>query len=143
MTDPKKIIRDLEDIISKNISSMDIPVVKGNTIRIRHIVIRPKKTGEWLLVDSKENKTIITMFSKIGAIAFAKAYIASIHTKFVEKLDKQLEKEYNDSVFYAHNLKKTTDIMKKDIIRCRFEVSQQKIDSARSALDNFIMDHIN
>lgn len=139
MNPNEKIIKELEQIIAKNIDAVDIPYVKGNTIRIRNIIIRPKKDGEWLLVDCKENKTITTTFTKIGAVAFAKAYLKSIDTKFVERLDKTIEKNYFDSYFYSHSLQ-TADDAKKDILECRLELSQEAMDIAKKVLDKFIME---
>lgn len=142
MENPKQIIDELEYIIQKNLLDIDIPLVKGNVIRIRHLIIRMKKDGEWIVIDSKENKTITALFSKIGAVAFAKAYLACIDTKVVERFDKQIEKEYNDSLFYVNTIKKTTDLNKKEVLQCRFNISRQKIDYARTVLDNFIMEQI-
>jgi hypothetical protein len=54
----------LNILFKKNLLDIDIPLVKGNVIRIRHLIIRMKKDGEWIVIDSKEIKLLLLCLVK-------------------------------------------------------------------------------
>lgn len=134
-------IDDLQNIFNKKIPDLAIPYVNGNIIRIKHMLIRPSKIHGYVIIDTDQNKTVATTFSKIAAIATVKAYIKGISYKKFIIFDGIIEKNYNDGQFYRYNINKTNNIHKKYALKSRFEISQQKIDVAKRALDDFILDN--
>ena len=65
------IINDLEEIVNKGLEDSAIPYKKGNSIRIKHIVVRKSPKG-YLIYDAKENRQVVRTFFKSSAIAIAK-----------------------------------------------------------------------
>jgi hypothetical protein len=132
-------VRDLEEIVSKNVDKFKFPEIKGNAIRIGHLLIRNSKQNGYIVVDTKINKTVETAYSKRGAIAIALANIKNKNYKEILYYDSVIEKNVNDSQFYFHTIENSNELSKKQAILNRFEDSKNKIDWARRALDNYIL----
>jgi len=132
------IVKSLEELINNNINEIDFPHVKGNSIRIKHMVVRKSPKG-FLVYDTKDNKQIARLFCKASAIALAKscAQGKSLLTEIVT-LDKNIEKFYNDCVFYKHTIIKTKDPIRRDIFEIRFDEAKFQTNNAKSALDKII-----
>lgn len=135
-------VRDLEEIVSKNIDSHKFPEIQGNSIRIGHFLIRNSKQHGHVVIDTKTNKTIETAYSKRGAIAIALAQLKNKNYKDVLYFDSIIEKNANDSLFYFHNIKNSNQDLKKQSLLNRFEESKNKIEWARQALDDYILGDI-
>ena len=120
----------LENLINNKLKEYPLPVVKGNSIRIRNYVVRFSKiqAGKF--------------FAKTSAIAFAKVN-ANDETgslvRTVEKLDDILSKHYQDCVFYNHGMKRTTDGSKYDVLETRFDISYSLAQDAKDQLDELIL----
>ena len=81
-------------------------------------------------------KFVAETFTKLAALTLAKHNFDE-HTKiYVCKLDKNIEKHYNDCVFYKHSIKKTKDKWKEDLLETRLDISSAKIDNAVEELVN-------
>jgi hypothetical protein len=132
-------VRDLEKIVSKNVDKFKFPELKGNSIRIGHLLIRNSKHNGYVVVDTKINKTVETAYSKRGAIAIALANIKNKNYKEILYYDSVIEKNANDSHFYFYVIQNSNELSKKQAILNRFEESKNKIDWARRALDNYIL----
>ena len=65
----EKIAADLEEIVNKGLDDFPIPFVKGNSIRIKHIVIRKSPKG-YLIYNTKDNSQIARAFFKSTAFVF-------------------------------------------------------------------------
>ncbi|MGY8864746.1 MAG: hypothetical protein ACKVJK_03850 [Methylophagaceae bacterium] len=133
----------LENLINNKLKEYPLPVVKGNSIRIRNYVVRfSKKAGAWLVYDVAENIQAGKFFAKTSAIAFAKVH-ANDETgslvRTVEKLDDILSKHYQDCVFYNHGMKRTTDGSKYDVLETRFDISYSLAQDAKDQLDELIL----
>jgi hypothetical protein len=129
---------ELEDIINAKIKYYKIPATKGSSIRISHFVIRPSKKHGYLVIDTETNKTLTSTFSKIGAVAVAKAKLDNKTINDIIHYDSVLEKNYNDLFFYNHILETTEDEQRQETIKCRLEISSEKIENAKRVLDNII-----
>ena len=66
-----ELIDDLEEIVNKGLEDSAIPHARGNSIRIKHIVVRKSPKG-YLIYDAKENRQVTRTIFKTTAIAIAK-----------------------------------------------------------------------
>jgi hypothetical protein len=132
------LINSLEEIINEGIEQMVLPYKKGNSIRIKHMIIRKSNAG-WLVYDSKCNLQIAKLFSKSSAIALAKGIAQKKDVlNQVQYADQVIKKNYIDCIFYKNILKKTNDSQRKAVTEIRCEVSLQNAQSARKSLDSII-----
>jgi len=132
------LINSLEEIINEGIEQMVLPYKKGNSIRIKHMIIRKSNAG-WLVYDSKCNLQIAKLFSKSSAIALAKGIAQKKDVlNQVQYADQVIKKNYIDCIFYKNILKKTNDSQRKAVIEIRCEVCLQNAQSARKSLDSII-----
>lgn len=67
----EKLLNDLEEIVNRGLEDSAIPMAKGNSIRIKHVVIRKSPKG-YLIYDSKENRQVTRTYFKTTAVAIAK-----------------------------------------------------------------------
>lgn len=134
----EKLLNDLEEIVNKGLEDSAIPHSRGNSIRIKHIVVRKSPKG-YLIYDSKENKQVVRVYFKSSAVAIAKnlAQNNDIITEIVA-FDDSMLKHYNDAVFYKHAIRNTTDDAKKEIRETRLDVAIQESQRVRSLLDHYI-----
>lgn len=142
MKNLEQALTELESIIEVKIKDYLIPETKGNSIRIDKVVIRPSKNHGFVLVDTKNNKTITTTFSKVGALAVAKAYAKSKPWKTLLHYDKVIEKNYNDSAFYKNIIDNTDNENRRQAMESLLEITTDKIDNAKRVLDGFILSDI-
>jgi hypothetical protein len=133
---------ELEKLIDVKIKDYSIPETKGDTIRINHILIRPSKNQGYVVIDTKNNKSITTTFSKVGAVAVAKAYLKSLPIIKFTNLDSTIEKHVNDSWFYSNIINKTDDAIRRNTLESRLEFAKCKINYAKDSLDQFILNDI-
>ena len=128
----------LEELINENIDKEAIPHVKGNSIRIKNIVVRKSKAG-WLIYDTDTNTQLSRMFCKSSALAYANVVAKGINTtKRVLELDKLIQKHYNDCIFYLHTLRITKDATRKEVARTRYDISYLETRKAAKDLEHFI-----
>ena len=128
----------LEDLINSNIDKANLPYVKGNSIRIKNIVIRKSKLG-WLVYDTETNLRVGCFFCRSSALAYANSLVKGRqYSNKIKELDHFIEKHYNDCVFYLHTLKQTKDATKKEVARIRYDISYAETKKAAKDLERFI-----
>ena len=129
----------LETLIDSNIDKASLPYVKGNSIRIKHIVIRKNKIG-WLLYDTDTNTQIAQFFCRSSALAYANVVLKKrASLKQVFELDKTIEKHYNDCMFYLHTMKVTKDETRREAVKTRYDISYATTRKATKDLERIIM----
>lgn len=134
----KDIVKLLEEIINQNLNDLDLPHVKGNSIRIRHMVVRKSPKG-YLVYNTKDNVQVARTFCKTSAIAIARTCAqGKNYVKEIMRYDQIIEKNYNDSIFYKNTLRRTKDEFKKDVIEIRFWDARDRTLAAKESLDNII-----
>ena len=134
----EKLIHDLEEIVNRGLEDSAIPVARGNSIRIKHIVVRKSPKG-YLIYDAKENKQVVRTYFKTTAVAIAKNLAQGIDiTEKAMVFDDLMLKHYNDAVFYKNSIRKTTDEFKRDIREARLDIAIQESQRVRSLLDRYI-----
>jgi len=134
----EKLVNDLEEIVNRGLEDSAIPVARGNSIRIKHIVIRKSPKG-YLIYDAKENRQVVRTYFKTTAVAIAKnlAQGNDITSKVME-FDETMLKHYNDAVFYKHSMRKSKDPFKIEVQRTRLDVAIHESRRLRSLLDRYI-----
>tara|TARA_B100000683_G_C12447712_1_gene538798 strand:+ start:395 stop:823 length:429 start_codon:yes stop_codon:yes gene_type:complete len=136
----KELIQALKDLVDSQID-IPIPYAKGNSIRLKHIIIRKHRNG-YRIFDLNTNKIIANTFSKTGAVAIAKCVVDKQEQKVKEilGLDQDLAKFYNDAVFYKHTIEHTTDDLRRDAAFTRFEIANDKAMQIKYSIESFIYD---
>tara|TARA_B100000780_G_C21126633_1_gene457401 strand:- start:1954 stop:2376 length:423 start_codon:yes stop_codon:yes gene_type:complete len=137
--DNKLLINELEAIINKSFEDFPFPYVKGNSIRIGKMVIRKSKHG-YLVYNTELNKQAGHTFSKASAIALAKNVVDNKQdaSDDILKIDKVIEKNYMDSVYFKNSYEKSNDDFRKDVLSIRLDVALSRTEQACSLLDNYI-----
>ena len=134
----ENLLHDLEEIVNRGLEDSAIPHARGNSIRIKHIVVRKSPKG-YLIYDAKENKQVVRTYFKTTAVAIAKNLAQGIDiTETAIECDELMLKHYNDAVFYKHSIRKTDDEVKKDIREARLDIAIQESQRVRSLLDHYI-----
>jgi len=141
----KQLINQLQKIIEANIDPSMFPYVKGNSIRIGHIVIRKNRKG-YMVFDSKNKEHIDTTFSKTAAVALAKLAVKENYNyrtvEHIMQLDHIIEKNYQDSIFYAYTMEHSKDYVKKEVSETRFYIAQDRTQTAKDSLDSLIFSNL-
>jgi len=134
----EKLIHDLEEIVNRGLEDSAIPVARGNSIRIKHIVIRKSPKG-YLIYDAKENRQVTRTYFKTTAVAIAKNLAQGNDiTKKAMEFDDTLLKHYNDALFYKNSIRNSTDPSKRQIRETRLDVAIQESRRVRNLLDRYI-----
>lgn len=135
----KQLAKELEELINGSIDPSMFPYQKGNSIRIGAYAVRENKRGFFKVYDCKNNVLVAETFSKTSAVAIAKTLSKNKDVRMkILGLDKELQKWYNDCVFYKYTMRKTTDFFKKDIVETRYEIAKDKTNLVRRELDKYI-----
>ena len=81
---------------------------------------------------------LMAIFSS-AAVAIAKKH-AEGHNVVNEvlKIDYEIEKNYNDAVFFQHSYKQSDDELRKEVLECRLDIATTKIDKGRTRLEDYI-----
>jgi len=132
------ISKELTKLIEENIDPSMFPYCKGNSIRIGNITIRKNKKG-FHIYDIKDKSFIATTFSKTAAVAIAKNLVQgnNITAKAID-LDKTIEKNYSDALFFSHTLRTTRDEIRKEVTETRLDIAKTRTEDAKRHLDYMI-----
>lgn len=133
-----KILYDLENILEKELINNPLPIVNGNSVRIKEFVIRKTKQG-YYIYDTKYNSFITSTKFKRSALAIAKTLAegTDIVDQIVE-LDAKAFKHLNDVAVYRNTIKNNkSQIMKKSRM-ARLSESLNKSFSVVNEIENFI-----
>lgn len=134
----EKLLNDLNEIVNKGLENIAIPYARGNSIRIKHVVIRKSPKG-YLIYDAKENRQIARTYFKTTAVAIAKnlAHGKDI-TEIAIEFDDAMLKHYNDAVFYKNLIRKSKDPFRREIREARLDIAIQESRRVRNLLDRYI-----
>ena len=132
------LVEELKKLIEENLDPSMFPYAKGNSIRIGSLVIRENKKG-FHIHDLKTKDHIATTFSKTAAVAIAKN-LAKGHNIIANAidLDKVIEKNFSDALFYSHTLRTTKDEIKKEVTETRLDIAKIRTEDAKRHLDRMI-----
>ena len=135
----KKILNDLKEMLDISIDPAQFPYQKGNSIRIGKYAVRSNKKGYYRVFDCEHNKQIEQTFSKTAALALAKTLSKGTNNiNSIIQLDKEVQKWFNDCVFYRHTMNITKDDIKYDIVSTRYEIAKSKTATIKNQLEYYI-----
>ena len=134
----EQLLNDLEEIVNRGLEDSAIPHQRGNSIRIKHVIIRKSPKG-YLIYDAKENKQVVRTYFKTTAVAIAKNLAQGVDiTETAMEFDDTMLKHYNDAIFYRNSIRNTSDASKREIRETRLDVAIQESQRVRSLLDRYI-----
>tara|TARA_B110000208_G_scaffold48900_1_gene64645 strand:+ start:94 stop:513 length:420 start_codon:yes stop_codon:yes gene_type:complete len=134
----EQLLNDLEEIVNRGLEDSAIPHQRGNSIRIKHVIIRKSSKG-YLIYDSKENKQVVRTYFKTTAVAIAKNLAQGNDiTETAIGFDDLMLKHYNDAIFYRNSIRNTTDAGKREIREVRLDLAIRESQRVRSLLDRYI-----
>lgn len=134
----KALISELKALIEQGLEDVPFPYVRGNSVRIGNMVVRTSKNGNFVF-DMKCKKQVAHTFSKTAAVAIAKKHAEGQNVvNEVLRIDYEIEKNYNDAVFFQHSYKQADDELRKEVLECRLDIATSKIDQGRSRLEDYI-----
>lgn len=130
------LIKEIENLINSPVDGSLFPVKKGNRIFLSECVI---KKADGMYEVWRQKKLIARFYTKIGAIACAKrSKTKSLNLLEIVRLDRLLEKNLNDCVFYREKIQNTKKLEDKQCIIIRFEDSRAHIKEIRDKLRSYI-----
>jgi hypothetical protein len=133
-----KLAKELENLINNKIDTSYFPYVRGKSIRIGHIIVRETRFG-FLVFDTKNNKEVDKMFCKTSALALARVVAQGNQpNSHIMQLDKVIEKNYNDAIFYKNTMRVTSDDTKFFVAQTRYDIAASKTLYAKEELDKYI-----
>ena len=134
----KALVNELKALIEQGLEDVAFPYVKGNSVSRGNMIVRTSKKGNYVF-DMKHQKQVAHTFSKTAAVAIAKKH-AEGHNVVNEvlKIDYEIEKNYNDAVFFQHSYKQSDDELRKEVLECRLDIATTKIDKGRTRLEDYI-----
>ena len=133
------IVNELESIVNNGLEKSLIPYTKGNSIRIKNMVIRHNNKSGYMIYNTSTNCQITRTNFKSTALAIAKNLASGKnHTSKLLEYDKELLKHYNDAIFYKNIIKRTKDSNTAEVRAVRLEITLEKTKSIRNKIDKFI-----
>ena len=136
-----KALEQLESLLDDPYYMGKIPYKKGNSIRIGHYIIRKNKTG-YLVYDCVDNRKVDHFWSKSAALAYVKLDLdgKKLHTE-IKRLDKTLEKNQIDAMFYKNTIKKASEEIRKSSAKVRLDIAEENAYNAKYRLIGLIFDN--
>lgn len=140
--DLQKLSENLKTFIDAQAERICMPIQHGNSVRIKHFVVRKNNHGLHLLYDIKQHKQVATTFTKTAALAMARqmAQNKPEYVRFIGDTDNEIHHKYNECVFYKHTIARTDDEIKRESAKIRYDIAWEDLLKLRDSLDNYIFD---
>lgn len=136
----KKLSDKLAELIDQSIQKYCLPIQKGNSIRIKHIVVRKNKHN-YLVIDLRYNKQIATFFSKTGAIACAVHCVeGGSNVAYIVAQDRKLQEKYQDCVSYKHIINNSDSEEYKQTATIRYQIAWEDLNNIKQTLLDIVFD---
>jgi len=132
------ISNDLKELIQHGLLKTPLPIKKGNSIIIGHIVIRYNKKTGYHIFDTKNSEKICTTSSKHAAIGVAKQVSQGRSINDILAWDAKLEKYMNDLAFYNHTIQYSKNAVKVDISEMRASSTEAEVQDVKNKLEKVI-----
>ena len=142
MSFDKQLAKELEEIVLHGLAQVPIPYEKGNSIRVKNIVIRKHKNG-YRIFDISNNKHVVTTFTKTAALAIAKIVAErgnSNNIKDIIVLDNKVCKHYMDALFAKRTIEVSKDITRIESSEVKFDIATDKAWSSLAQIESYIFD---
>ena len=139
-TNPK-ITKLLNEIMDAELAEYPVPYKKGNSIRIKNVVMRRNGKGYHVfnLVDKSH---VMFTPSKTTALAIAHCTAHGLHHSVsdIKRLEAKLSKYYNDAIFYKYTVEHSKDEVRADSAQMRFEIAIDECMRIRDQIENYLFD---
>jgi len=142
MSFDKQLAKELEEIVVHGLAQVPIPYEKGNSIRIKNIVIRKHRNG-YRIFDISNNKHVVTTFTKTAALAIAKIVAErgnSNDIKDIIVLDNKVCKHYMDALFAKRAIEVSKDITRIEASEVKFDIATDRAWSSLAQIESYIFD---
>jgi len=141
MKDRKTVAKEILKLIDREAETLCMPIQHGNSVRIKHMVVRESKYG-FLVYNIHTHQQVARTFSKTAALAIAKSHAEGNiqKTAHILKIDEKIQQKYNDCVFFKHTIYFSDDHTRKQAAEIRYEVAWDDVLTLRSELDHYIFD---
>lgn len=142
MSFDKQLAKELEEIVVSGLSQVPIPYEKGNSIRVKNIVIRKHKNG-YRIFDISTNKHVVTTFTKTAALAIAKIVGESGNSNDIRDiiaLDNKVCKNYMDALFAKRAIEVSKDIQRTEASEVKFDIATDRAWSSLAQIESYIFD---
>ena len=142
MSFDKQLAKELEEIVAHGLAQVPIPYEKGNSIRVKNIVIRKHKNG-YRIFDISTNKHIVTTFTKTAALAIAKTVAEHRNRnniKNITVLDDKVCKNYMDALFAKRAIESSQDIIRIEASETKFDIAMDRAWSSLALIESYIFD---
>lgn len=136
----QQVLKDFEHIFEVSTNKVLLPYQKGNTIRIGdYAVIFAKKQNSYKIQDTMNHCLVAEAFSKSAAIALA---VTLANKKTAEReildLDRVIQKNFMDGVFYRHTIKVTKDETRRASAMTRLDIAQARVRDAKQRVETIL-----
>lgn len=136
----KKLSDKLAELIDQSIQKYCLPIQRGNSIRIKHIVVR-KNSRSYLVIDLRYNKQIATFFSKTGAVACAvNSAKGEDNVKYIVNLDRKLQEKYLDCINYKNIINNSDEEEYKQTATIRYQMAWEDLNNIKQSLLDIVFD---
>jgi len=142
MSFDKELAKELEEIVVHGLSALPIPYEKGNSIRVKNIVIR-KHTNGYRIFDISTNKHVVTTFTKTAALAIAKIVGERGNSNDIRDiivLDNKVCKNYMDALFAKRAIEVSKDITRIEASEVKFDIATDRAWSSLAQIESYIFD---
>jgi|TARA_B100001093_G_scaffold77473_1_gene68523 hypothetical protein len=142
MSFDKELAKELEEIVVHGLSQVPIPYEKGNSIRVKNIVIRKHKNG-YRIFDISTNKHVVTTFTKTAALAIAKIVGERGNSNDIRDiivLDNKVCKNYMDALFAKRAIEVSKDITRIEASEVKFDIATDRAWSSLAQIESYIFD---
>jgi hypothetical protein len=142
MSFDKQLTKELEEIVVHGLTQVPIPYEKGNSIRIKNVVIRKHKNG-YRIFDISNNKHIVTTFTKTAALAIGKTVAehgSSNDINNIIALDNKVSKHYMDALFAKRTIEISKDTIRIEASEVRFDIATDKAWHSLAQIESYIFD---
>lgn len=137
--DLTKLSKKLKSFIDEQAERVCMPIQQGNSVRIKHFVVRENQHG-FLLYDIKQHRQIATTFTKTAALAMAKQLCNNGKVQSIRDTDNLIAHKYNECVFYKHTIARTDDEIRRESAKIRYDIAWEDLIKLRDTLDQYIFD---
>lgn len=133
-----KLLKDLEELLESEMLTNPLPVIKGNSIRIKNYIIRKTKIG-YAIYDCNLKQQITSTSFKKSAIAIAKTLSEGANcVDKIAALDREALKHYNDILVYRNTIENCDRVEMKESRIARLSFSIDNSYSVAEQIENFI-----
>ena len=136
MANYENVVKKLQYLITEK-DLEKIPHQIDDKIIIGHILVKPTKSGNYIVIDRKNNTTAL-FYSKISAVAYAKNIKYKNIKDSILKIDNILSKHDLDCVFYKNTIKKSKIRLRRTIAEDRYYISKHYVNECKEKLYNLI-----